>query len=151
VVKTKAQRKNVLDGVKSLYFFPFIDQVREEHTGFVRQFGVPIPEEETAVGWCDGDISQLATIVEKKGIELFSCHKVIANKHGANATGVQQSNDMCDVFPTSKSINKTTTLANVPSEVHKLKRNLEAEFKKEDRNNRQGKMETKGLCRWLHI
>ena len=145
----KGAEKERFRWIQENIFFPFIDQVREEHTGFVRQIGVPIPEEETAVGWCDGDISQLATIIEKKGIELFSRHKVIANKHGANATGVQQSNDMCDVFTTSKSINKTTTLANVPSEVHKLKRNLEAEFKKEERNNRLFFKKKDAACDYL--
>jgi hypothetical protein len=84
------------------------------------------------VSWCDGDNSQIDTIVSEEGIQRYSANNIIANKHNASGTGKEQANDLCKVFPISNQLNKTTTVEHISSSNHHLKRHLEEQFAKFD-------------------
>ena len=43
--------------------------------------GAPMSDEHTAESWCDGDNSQIDTIVSEEGIQRYATNNVIANKH----------------------------------------------------------------------
>jgi hypothetical protein len=87
-------------------------------------------DEDTAVSWCDGDNSQIDTIVSEEGIQIYATKNVIANKHNASGTGKEQACDLGKVFPISKKLNKSTTVEHIPSSNHHLKRQLELQFSK---------------------
>ncbi len=59
-------------------------------------------DEHTAVSWCDGDNSQIDTIVSEQGIQIYAANNIIANKHNSSGTGKQQACDLGNVFPISK-------------------------------------------------
>ncbi len=42
--------------------------------------GAPMGDEHTAVSWCDGDSSQIDTIVSEEGIQIYAASNIIANK-----------------------------------------------------------------------
>jgi hypothetical protein len=77
-------------------------------------------DELTAVSWCDGDHSQIDTIVSLDGIHWYSANNVIANKHNASGTGKEQACDLGKVFTISKKLNKSTTVEHIPSSNHKV-------------------------------
>ena len=66
---------------------PFIQSTRKKHDGFFNEINLPIPEDLTAASWCDGDIAQVASIVDD--LEIFNKNKIIANKYSASRTGVE--------------------------------------------------------------
>ena len=43
--------------------------------------GAPMSDEHTAESWCDGNNSQIDTIVSEEGIQRYATNNVIANKH----------------------------------------------------------------------
>jgi len=77
-------------------------------------------DEHTAVSWCDGDYSQIDTIVSEEGIQRYSANNIIANKHNASGTRKKQADDLCKVFPISNQLNKTTTVEHISSSNHHL-------------------------------
>ena len=103
---------------------PFINWGTKEYDDF--------DDELTAVSWCwcDGDHSQIDTIVSPDGIHRYSANNVIANKHNASGTGKEQACDLGKVFPISKKLNKSTTVEHIPSSNHLLKSKLESQFAK---------------------
>ncbi len=48
--------------------------------------GDPVPDELHAVSWCDGDYSNIQTIIDEHGQELEVAEKIISNKHSAAKT-----------------------------------------------------------------
>jgi len=111
--------------------FPFINKIRREYDHFDASAGAPIPRDMFAINYCDGDNSQLETIVDEKGILAHAEHKVTANKHSASRTGAEQAKDLDKQFITGKKLNKTTTVSHIPSSQHLLKRAIEKKFKDE--------------------
>jgi hypothetical protein len=103
-------RENVL--------FPFINWGRKDYDDFDVDSKAPMGDELTAVSWCDGDHSQIDTIVSPDGIHRYSANKVIANKHNASGTGKEQACDLGKVFTISKKLNKSTTVEHIPSSNH---------------------------------
>jgi hypothetical protein len=97
---------------------------RKEYDGIDVESGAPMGDEHTAVSWCDGDNSQIDTIVSEEGIQRYSANNITANKHNASGTGKEQANDLCKVFPISNQLNKTTTVEHISSSNHHLKRHL---------------------------
>ena len=91
---------------------------------------IPIEEEHRIVAYSDGDMSQNQTITSPEGIEIYSKHGIIANKHNASGTGKEQGCDLGKVFPVTNQLNKKTTVKDVPSDEHRLKRALEKAFTK---------------------
>ena len=80
----KYYRDNVL--------LPFISQSRKEFDGFDDESGISIPTNLTAVSWCDGDLAQIASVIED--VTLFHDKKVTANKQSAARSGVEQAADL---------------------------------------------------------
>jgi hypothetical protein len=110
--------------------FPFINWGRKEYDGLDVESCAPMGAEHTAVSWCDGDNSQIDTIVCKDGIQWYSANNVIANKQNASGTGKEQTCDLGKVFTISKKLNKSTTVENIASSNHLLKKKLESQFSK---------------------
>ena len=69
----KFYRDNVL--------LPFIRQSRCKFDGW--QVGSPIREEDQVVSWCDGDLSQVKTIVSPESLTIYADNKICANKQSA--------------------------------------------------------------------
>ena len=61
----------------------------------------------------------------------MSKKNIIANKHNASGTSINQPMDRCKVFTTEKRLNKSTTLQHVPVKFHLLKRAILTELSKE--------------------
>ena len=66
---------------------PFIQSTRKEYDGFLNESNLHIPEDLAAASWCDGDIAQVASIVDD--LEIFNKNKIITNKHSASRTRVE--------------------------------------------------------------
>jgi hypothetical protein len=110
--------------------FPFIEWSWKEYNDFGASSGALVPDELTAVSWCDGDNSQIDSITADDGIESYAEHKVIANKHNASETEKEQAADLGKAFSIFKKLNKTTTLEHVPPAQHRLKFNIMQQFLK---------------------
>ena len=81
---------------------PFIQSTRKEYDGFSNESNLPIPEDLTAVSLCDGDIAQVASIVDD--LDKFSKNEIIANKHSASRTRVEQAADTSKLFSMLKNL-----------------------------------------------
>jgi hypothetical protein len=125
---TPGAEKKRFQWIQENVLFPFINWVRKEYDGLDVESGAPMGAEHTAVSWCDGNNSQIDTIVCKDGIQRYSANNVIANKHNASGTGKEQSCDLGKVFTISKKLNKSTTVEHIASSNHLLKKNLSLSF-----------------------
>jgi hypothetical protein len=90
---TPGAEKKRFQWIQENVLFPFINWGRNEYDGLDVESGAPMGAEHTAVSWCDGDTSQIDTIVCKDGIQRYSANNVIANKHNASGTGKEQACD----------------------------------------------------------
>ncbi len=110
---------------------PFINWGRKEYDDIDVGSGALMGDEHMAGSWCDGDNSQIDTIVSEEGIQMYSANNIIANKHNATGTGKEQACNMGKVFPISKKLKKTATVKRTTSSNnHHLKRHLELQFAK---------------------
>ena len=64
---------------------PFVKDNRYQFDGLPRE-EVDIPDELSAVSWCNGDIEQIQTIVDNIG--LYTSAKILANKHNPARLGI---------------------------------------------------------------
>ena len=101
---------------------PFIQQTRNEFHGL--KPGDFIPNELTAVCWCDGDLSQIQTIVQEQCLEIYRQHKIIANKQNPGRTGTEQPADLTKTFRLQKLLEHNFTLIDVPAERHPMKKSV---------------------------
>ena len=108
---------------------PFCQKIRWKYDGYDDSTGTPPPEWMRINNYCDGDNSQLDTIVSKEGILAHGLHKITANKHSAARTGAEQAKDLDKQFIMGKQLNKRITLEHVPSSQHLLKISIEEKFK----------------------
>ena len=60
--------------------------------------GSEVPEKLTAVSWQDGDHGQLAAVTNETSLNEYARVRIIANKHNAARSGVEQPADGADVF-----------------------------------------------------
>ena len=127
---TPGAEKKRFQWIRENILFPFINWGRKEYNDFDVDSGAPMGDKLTAVSWCDGDHSQIDTIVSPDGIHRYSANNVIANKHNASGTGKEQACDLGKVFTISKKLNKSTTVEHIPSSNHLLKSKLESQFAK---------------------
>lgn len=125
---TKGAEKARFKWIRENLLFPFVNWARKEYDGFDVDTGAPISDDLTAVSWCDGDNSQIDSIVCDEGVQRYADNKVIANKHNASGTGKEQANDLGKVFIVSKNLNKTTTLEHIPRSQHRLKASISQKF-----------------------
>ena len=75
---------------------PYINLLRKEYAGFDISNGTSIPDELTAVSWCDGDLSQLHSVTNEH--YMLTDQKVIENKQNAARRAVGQAADLAKVF-----------------------------------------------------
>ena len=75
---------------------PFIQSTRKTYDGFFNEINLSIPEDLSAASWYDGNIAQVASIVDD--LEIFNKNKTIANKHSTSRTRVEQAPDTSTVF-----------------------------------------------------
>ena len=106
---------------------PFINEMRKTIHDFDVEAGATIPEELTAVSWCDGDMSQVASIANDHA--LLPENKIIANKQNAARTGVEQAADLTKVFPAFHNGSDTMTLSEVDASYHPMKKLITKMFK----------------------
>ena len=109
-------------------FLPYVNDTRNKYDSFLHDGITPIPDALTAVSWCDGDISQIANIVED--IDVYTSNKIIANKQSAARSGTEHAADLCKVFPCLKKMDKIYTVSDIPVEQHPMKRLLLHTFHK---------------------
>ena len=81
-------------------FLPFVHDSRSKYDSFTNDGITQIPDALTAVSWCDGDISQIANIVEN--IDVYTASKIIASKQSAACSGTEQAAGLCKIFPCVK-------------------------------------------------
>jgi hypothetical protein len=104
-------QKNVL--------IPYINWLRKEFAGYNIEDGTTIPDELTAVAWCDGDASQLNSMTNE--YKLLRDQKIIANKQNAARTAVEQAADLMPVFKFFNKDAKKHTVTNVDASRHPMK------------------------------
>ncbi|CAB9518460.1 hypothetical protein SEMRO_936_G222121.1 [Seminavis robusta] len=97
---------------------PWIDEIRVEE-GWKR--GTPIPDDLTAVAWCDGDIAQLATIADESTLSKYRDRKVHPYKQSAARSAAEQAADLSPKFKLEKAVGKATTSKNIPAAAHRFK------------------------------
>jgi hypothetical protein len=81
----------------------------------------PIPDELSAVSWCDGDLAQVATIVEENALPIYVNEKICVNKQNAARSGTEQAADLTTTFKMLHKLQKKVSLQDVPGEDHPLK------------------------------
>jgi hypothetical protein len=96
----RGAEKKRFQWIRENVLFPFINWGRKDYDDFDVDSSAPMGDELTAVSWCDGDHSQIDTIVSPDGI-----HR-------------------------SKKLNKSTTVEHISSSNHLLKSKLESQFAK---------------------
>jgi len=75
---------------------PGIKAQRKHFAGFDSTSGEPVPDNLTAVSWCDGDLSQVKAITDSA--DELTANKIIANKQHAARSAVEQPADLANVF-----------------------------------------------------
>ena len=93
---------------------PGIHQQRKKYCDFDINDGEEIPDELTAVAWCDGDLSQIYATVND--IDQFTENKIIPNKQNAARSGVEQPADLCRVFKGIKSEISSQSVKDIPAD-----------------------------------
>ena len=101
-------------------FLPFVSRQRTLCDGWNE--GCDIDDSLRVVSWCDGDIQQIATIVEDETLQKFKSLKIVANKQSAARSATEQAADLAKVFKTQHALQYMTTAANVDPSNHPMKR-----------------------------
>ncbi len=115
-------QKNVL--------IPYINWLRKEFAGYNIEDGTTIPDELTAVAWCDGDVSQLNSMTNE--YKILRDQKIIANKQNAARTAVEQAADLMPVFKVFNKDAKKHTVTNVDASRHPMKMKVMIAFQSDE-------------------
>ena len=107
-------------------FLPFVNNMRLKYDGFDSNSGTVIPENLTVASWCDGDLGQIASIVNDFG--TYNRNRIIANKQNAARSGMEQPADVCKVFPIIKKLQKKYTVKHFEDDIHPMKRSVKSSF-----------------------
>jgi hypothetical protein len=75
---------------------PFVNGVRKEVDDFDAEAGASAPATQTAVSWCDGEMSAVAAIAAN--VDLYSEHLIKAFKQNPARSAAEQGADLCKVF-----------------------------------------------------
>jgi len=84
-----------LQGYLKNILIPFVKDSRHQFDGLPRD-AVEIPDELSAVSWCDGNIKQIKTII--RNLPEYTAMKISANKYNPARLGVDQPCDVTDTF-----------------------------------------------------
>ena len=68
---TPGAEKKRFQWIRDPVLMPFINWARKEYDGLDVESGASMSDEHTAVSWCDGDNSQIDTIVSEEGIQRY--------------------------------------------------------------------------------
>ena len=118
-MKFKWYHKNIL--------IPGIKAQRKHFGNFDSAPGEPIPDELTAVSWCDGDLSQIKAITDMA--DELTANKIVANKQHAARSAVEQPADLANVFNVIKSSMPLYTVSDSPPESCPMKKMISDAFK----------------------
>ena len=102
---------------RSNILLPFINVCREKYYSW--EPNSTVPEDLTAVCWCDGANVQLNSIINEEQQEKDSISKIVTCKHSRSRTAVEQACDVSPMFRTLKAVARITTAENKPN--HGLK------------------------------
>ena len=133
LMRTSSDKDEVPDKQRFKYYrdkilLPFVKQSRQEYDGYNEEECGTIPKELSAVSWCDGDLSQIASVIED--LPLFQENKITANKQNNARSGVEQPADLTKTFKILKRIQQEYTVSNIPIKSHPLKRIIHKQFDK---------------------
>lgn len=93
---------------------PFMNNFWNKYSNFEVALVTNIPAEHTAVSWCDGDLSEIASITGE--LEMFVKNKIIVCKQNAEQLGREQLADLAIVFKAlKKAINKHSVKDTTPA------------------------------------
>lgn len=91
---------------------PFVDsQHADVHDDW--QEGDPIEDDVHVVGWCDGDLAQLATVTEETTVDVCKEKRICTNKQSAARSATEQGADLPKVFKSHHFLQKVTTMTSV--------------------------------------
>ncbi len=107
-------------------FTPFVWDQQLEYSGYDVEQDSDIPEKEFDLSYCDGNDSQLKSILAI--INHYSENDIIANKHNASISLVEQMCDGTKRFPPMEKYCKTHTVKNIPTSKCPIKMHLEKAF-----------------------
>ena len=107
-----------------LILLPFIKGLRRDHDGW--QEGMPVTENMNVVSWCDGNNAQIKSIIE--AVDTYNSNNIDAMKHNAARTGTEQGADLTHVFRLMRQWLMKLSVADIPEDLHPLKRILVQEF-----------------------
>ena len=122
--KTSEQRN--FEWYRENVLLPFIKNIRR--VLYQHDINTPIPDELSAVAWCDGALTQLASITNESQQIDDAANKISTCKHSAARTAVEQAADCCPIFRSIKKISKSITREDVPH--LGLQRIVENEFRR---------------------
>ena len=106
---------------------PGIKKQRKHFGKFDSTPGEPVPDELTAVSWCDGDLSQIKAITEIA--DELTANKIIANKQHAARSAAEQPADLANVFNVIKSSMPLYTVTDTAPESCPMKKMIFDAFK----------------------
>ena len=118
-MKFKRYHENIL--------IPGIKAQRKHFANFDSAPGEPVPDELTAMSWCDGDLSQIKAITDMA--DELTANKIVANKQHAARSAVEQPADLANVFNVIKSSMPLYTVSDSPIESCPMKKMISDAFK----------------------
>jgi len=111
---TEGAKKERFKYYQEHILIPGIHQQRKKYCDYDINEGEEIPDELTAVAWCDGDLSQIYATVND--VDQFTENKIIPNKQNAARSGVEQPADLCRVFKGIKSEISSRSVKDLPAD-----------------------------------
>jgi hypothetical protein len=109
---------------------PYINWLRKEYAGFDISVGSNIPDELTAVSWCDGDLSQLYSVTNEHS--MLNDQKVIAKKQNTARTAVEQAADLAKVFKVVNQEARRQTITDIDPSWHPMKMKVTIAFQSDE-------------------
>jgi hypothetical protein len=109
---------------------PYINWLRKEYAGFDISDESNIPDELTAVSWCDGDLSQLYSVTNEHS--MLNDQKVIANKQNAARTAVEQAAELAKVFKVINQEARRHSVTDIDPSRHPMKMKVTIAFQSDE-------------------
>jgi hypothetical protein len=91
---------------------PFVEQVRRNADGW--DPSMDLDESMHFVLWCDGDLAQLAVATDPETVATYRENCIVACKHNAARTAVEQPCDTTNIFKQLHQHQKEMTAADIP-------------------------------------
>ena len=127
---TEGAEKECFKHYQEHILIPGINHQRKKYCDYDINEGEEIPDELTAVAWCDGDLSQIYATVND--VDQFTENKIIPNKQNAARSGVEQPADLCRVFKGIKSEISTQSVKDLPADRCPMKKLVMSIFDRQE-------------------